>query len=87
MFENMFDIGTCEIKAREKGTRTILTWLQEGNAYSQVQICLWVIAWETCLQNLGQLEDHNKLSYGGLEDLAQQATIFGASKVLKPWMD
>jgi hypothetical protein len=48
---------------------------------------LWVIAWETCLQNLGQLEDHNKLSYGGLEDLAQQATIFGASKVLKPWMD
>jgi hypothetical protein len=27
------------------------------------------------LQNLGQLEDHNKLSYGGLEDWAQQAAI------------
>jgi hypothetical protein len=75
MFENMFDIGTCEIRARVEGTRTILIWLQEGNAYSQVQICLWVVAWETCLQNLGQLEDHNNLPYGGFEDWAQQATI------------
>jgi hypothetical protein len=38
MFEYMFDIGTCEIKARVEGTKIILTWLQEGNAYSQVDL-------------------------------------------------
>jgi hypothetical protein len=30
MFENIFDIGTYEIKTRVEGTRTILTSLQEG---------------------------------------------------------
>jgi hypothetical protein len=68
MFENMFDIRTCEIRAKTKGIKTILTRLQEGNAHSQVQICLRVVAWETCLKNLRQLEDHNKLLYGGFED-------------------
>jgi hypothetical protein len=82
MFENMFDIGTCEIKANIERTKTILIWLQ-GHVYSHVQICLWVVAWETCLQNLGQLEDHNKLSYGGLEDWAQQATILEDLKTEK----
>ncbi len=83
MFENMFDIRTCEIRARVEGNKTILTWLQEGNTYFQIQICLWVVACKTCLQNLGQLEHHNKLLYGGLEDWAQQVAILEDLKTKK----
>ncbi len=43
------------------------------------------------MQNLGQLEDHNKLSYGGLEDWAQQAAIYFGGlenrKISSLWMD
>jgi hypothetical protein len=35
------------------------------------------------LQNLGQFEDHNKLSYGGLEDWAQQVAIEELEDYLK----
>jgi hypothetical protein len=34
MFENLFDIKTCEIRPRVEGIRNILICLEEGDAYS-----------------------------------------------------